>query len=46
VLGGGRAHWEGGVRALLPTSQRFARLRTKLAFTFRLLLNFIDMPKL
>ena len=28
------------------TSTRFARLRTKLSFTFRLLLNFIDMSKL
>jgi hypothetical protein len=28
VLGGGRAHWEGGVRALLPTFRRFAKLQT------------------
>ena len=31
---------------LCATFSGFARLRTKFAFTFKLLLNFIDMPKL
>jgi hypothetical protein len=34
VLGGGRAHWEEGVRALLPTSPRYKQFGTKLSPIF------------